>query len=376
MSNWHLAVSSGVETLIFFKLYVVTRPSTPFRTLSIIWFERFGSDKKRTILNMFVNMNCWTCIALVLLGQVPKIHIYTVGPLPHIFCYIHSVIRQSISFSVLMYIDATIVFRFMYIFKLKNPAGFRDDFWCLFVSLWIHSADLIMAVALSIFENFQTLSNFVCTGHITGLPNKGNGKIVMFLTVYSVILYFTINMRIYYYKKRFKVSSELNQNQISSKLLDWKNFETHSLSTIATDLLGIGLFITAVACQRKLLAVKPENLNVYPNYLFLFYIDLLSPSLGIILVILSFFRKKALRKDLKENMYSIFLKLQCKANSWIVIWQFVCSFLNNNIEMGRARNINKFEWNFFNLFLMVPVARSWSEKTFCRIRIRMCLFSS
>ena len=165
-------------------------------------------------------MNCLTCIALVLMGQMPKIHMYAVGPLPHLFWYIHSVIRQSITCSVLMYINAAIVFRFLYIFKLKNPAGFRDDFWCLFVSLWIHSFDLIMAVALSIFENFQTLSNFVCPGHITGLPNKGNGTVVMLLTVYSVIFYFTNNLKIYNHKKRFKVSSELNQNQISSKLLD------------------------------------------------------------------------------------------------------------------------------------------------------------
>ena len=208
-----------------------------------------------------------------------------------------------------MYINAAIVFRFLYIFKLKNPAGFRDDFWCLFVSLWIHSFDLIMAVALSIFENFQTLSNFVCPGHITGLPNKGNGTVVMLLTVYSVIFYFTNNLKIYNHKKRFKVSSELNQNQISSKLLDQKNFETHSLATVATNLLGIALFITAVACQRKLLAVKPENLEVYPNYLFLFYVDLLSPSLAIILVILSLFRKKALRKNLKENFLFNFSKI-------------------------------------------------------------------
>ena len=55
---------------------------------AIIWFERFGSDKKRTILNMFVNMNCWNCIALVILGLLPEIAIYSTGPLPPIFCYI------------------------------------------------------------------------------------------------------------------------------------------------------------------------------------------------------------------------------------------------------------------------------------------------
>ena len=159
---------------------------------------------------MFVNMNCWTCIALVLLGQMPKIHMFAIGPLPHMFCYIHSVIKQSTICSVLMYIDAIIVFRYIYICKLKNPAAFRDDYWCLFVSLWIHSADLNTAVTLSIFDNFQTMANFICTGHITGWPNTSNRQVTLVLTVYSAILHFTINMRIYYHKKRFKVSSVLN----------------------------------------------------------------------------------------------------------------------------------------------------------------------
>jgi hypothetical protein len=28
---------------------------------SIIWYERYGSDTKRTMLNKFVSSLCWTC---------------------------------------------------------------------------------------------------------------------------------------------------------------------------------------------------------------------------------------------------------------------------------------------------------------------------
>ena len=103
-------------------------------------------------------------------------------------------IRQSIACSVLMYIDAVIIFRFVYIFDLKNPAAFRDDFWCLFVSLWIHSTGLIFAATLNILAHFQNLPNILCTGQITEI--KVFGKEAIFISIFNVILHFSINSRI------------------------------------------------------------------------------------------------------------------------------------------------------------------------------------
>ena len=298
-----------VLSLVLSVLVVIFSPPLLF---AIIWFERFGSDKKRTILNMFVNMNCWNCIALVILGQVPEIVIYSIGPLPPMFCYIHSVIRESILCSILMYIDVIIVFRFVYIFKLKNPAAFRDDFWCFFVSLWIPIIELINVATFNIWANFQSVPTIVCTGQTTGLPNKAFERSMIFFTVSSAILHFMINLRIYFYRRKFQVLSQTNQNQVSAKHFYLKNIEPNSLATVATDLLGLCFFFTAVVCLQKLSAVHPKNFKVYPNYLFLLYLDLLCPSLGIIFVILLFFRKKALRRNVKENLESICLILQFK----------------------------------------------------------------
>ena len=296
------------QTLLIFSLILSTLITFlgPPLLLAIIWFERFGSDKKRTILNMFVNMNCWNCIALVLLGQVPEIVIYSAGPLPPMLCNIHSVIRESIICSILMYIDAIIVFRFVYIFKLKNPAAFRDDFWCLFVSLWIYIFDLIAVGTLNIWANFQSVPTFICTGQIAVLPSKSFDIVLSFFAVNSALLHFTINLIIYFYKRKFKILIETNKKQILAKLFDLKNIEVNSLATVGTDFLGICMFFTAVASYHKLSAVNPKNFKVYPNYLFLLYLDLIAPSLSIIFVIVLFFRKKALRSSLQENLKSIF----------------------------------------------------------------------
>ena len=97
--------------------------------------------------------------------------------------------------------------------------------------------------------------------------------------------------------------------QISAMAHTWKNVEMETLANMSTDLLGICVLLLACACHLKLLTVQPENLQVYPNYLFLYYLDLLGPSLGIIFSIVPFFWKKALRRHLKEELKSMFSKI-------------------------------------------------------------------
>jgi hypothetical protein len=41
------------------------------------------------------------------------------------------------AFAFLLFIDAIIVARYFQIFWMKNPLSFQDDFWCLFVNIWI-----------------------------------------------------------------------------------------------------------------------------------------------------------------------------------------------------------------------------------------------
>ena len=46
----------GVSLFISITVLILGPPML----FSIVWFENFGSDKKRTFLNRLVAMNCWT----------------------------------------------------------------------------------------------------------------------------------------------------------------------------------------------------------------------------------------------------------------------------------------------------------------------------
>ena len=223
-----------IFSLLLSVLVAILGPPLLF---AVIWFERFGDDKKRTLLNMFVNMTCWTGIGFIILGQVPEIIIYTSGPLPLLFCQLHSIVRLSIICSMLMFMNAIIVFRFVYIFKLKNPAAFRDDFWCLFVSLWIYMTSFIFITTLNTLANHQIMPNFICTGQIAGISLKTTGKGIFLLTFASAILNSAIHLKIYFHKQKFRIGPE--SDQTSPKAILLKEREKHSLATIATDVSGI-----------------------------------------------------------------------------------------------------------------------------------------
>ena len=170
---------------------------------SVIWFENFGSDKKRTLINKLVAMNCWNTIGYLILVQAPEILRFVYGPLPMIICAIQNVLKFSFAISIVLNSDAIIVANYAYIFWLKNPAAFNDDFWCKFISLWIYCSSHLIIGTLHILVEFETQACFICIGKISStnslesMTMRGIGYIV----IASGLIQFILRLRISNYKK-------------------------------------------------------------------------------------------------------------------------------------------------------------------------------
>jgi hypothetical protein len=109
--------------------------SVPF-LFGIIQFESFGGDKKRSVLNIFTSMICWTLIAMSVLVKIPETVRFIYGPMPNTFCCILNASKYYIAPTLMLYYDAIAIARYIYIFWLTNPAAFDDQFWGCFVSIW------------------------------------------------------------------------------------------------------------------------------------------------------------------------------------------------------------------------------------------------
>ena len=80
-----------------------------------IWFERFGSDNKRTLVNRLFTSLCWTCMACVAVGLL-DIAQYSAGPTPHIICKLQLFLRTIFKAMIVLFYDAITVSRYIFIF--------------------------------------------------------------------------------------------------------------------------------------------------------------------------------------------------------------------------------------------------------------------
>jgi hypothetical protein len=98
---------------------------------------------------------------------------------------------------------------------------------------------------------------------------------------------------------------KFTKRSFALKILFIKDIESDELSTFGTDLLGIAIVGIGIFCLSKTSKTKMEEFNHYSNYLYVYYLDLLAPSLGIFLLILTFFRKRSVRRSAKEEFLNL-----------------------------------------------------------------------
>ena len=83
--TFHVLTANTFEKWIgLFLLTAVIAFGVPL-LYGIIWYEKYGNDAKRTLINRLVAFNCWIGIAYLVL-KLADVYRYTVGPLPAWFC--------------------------------------------------------------------------------------------------------------------------------------------------------------------------------------------------------------------------------------------------------------------------------------------------
>ena len=76
---------------------------------SIIWYERFGTDNKRTIVNKFVSSICWTGICWNLTVQIIIIVRFLHGPFNYYACFWYILTRRTLTTVIVMFLNAIIL---------------------------------------------------------------------------------------------------------------------------------------------------------------------------------------------------------------------------------------------------------------------------
>ena len=245
---------------------------------SLIWYERFGSDKKRTIINKLLSSISWNAIEWNLGTQTVFVARFIYGPLPTAACLWLYVLRKAIILQVFFFLDAILITRYVLIFWLQNPAAFQDEFWTLFINVWVKVISFLLPIVRAYVPGNQLLEFQICTGQdpseILQLPPFARG----FVDISSLILQIIIYIRITIYKreKLYYVGPETRHTFLKNEALS--DLEKTSMRNISTNIFILSLVAMGVILASLGTFKSCQDFKAFPKYATIYYSYLIFPS--------------------------------------------------------------------------------------------------
>jgi len=91
---------------------ITTSAIVPLFLYSIIWYEQFGNDNKRTLVNAFASLACRGGIEYLVFAQLLKYISFIFGSMPAYFCLFARISKSAIFIELILFFDLTIISRY------------------------------------------------------------------------------------------------------------------------------------------------------------------------------------------------------------------------------------------------------------------------
>ena len=151
---------------------------------------------------------------------------------------------------------------------------------------------------------------YLCTGEDpskqSNFPPKVNIPMVGTMVV-SVLLQTAVQIKILHSKR--KTNSEQISNTPNLNLHFYETFLHHSLSDFATNIFGVSIAIGAISLVSIINKFSPAEINIYPNYYYVYALQMYLPMVFGSFISLSYYsRNKPMRvliiKEVREKLSS------------------------------------------------------------------------
>ena len=262
---------------------------------AIIWYERFGSNQNRTLINQFVTSACWIGIVHNISFQISEVIISFGFPMPQIFCAISLILKNTIIIHYALHAAAISVVKYLYIFVFKNPSDRHDTFWCFFINASMFLNSSLSQFVYYILPGKNPYNYYICRQTIPspGLTIKINFGFFTPLVV-SLVVYLYVVFKIRHYKLKILPGKVEKMGQ---------DVNLSNLTTLAIAFLTIVPIVTVAF----ILYLAPfEKLKTYPyNYLIQFHIHFSPFLIGLTFVIGHFMSSKRLRDTMGREVNQI-----------------------------------------------------------------------
>ena len=262
---------------------------------SIVWYERYGLDCKRTIINQLYALQWWTGIEFILMVTLPDWLRLIFGPWSELPCWWYVVVSIGVFAKLLFLQTGLIMTRYAWIFWLKNPLGFKDDFWCCFINIWSNLFCFWPQLAFAFLPGRQPVGYYICTGQDPSknsvLPEKSNYTLPI-IGYGSVIAHIFISVKIFLHKRKINP----NEGRLGQSNLLHSAVQKENLSGFITITSSLALTVVFGFLFSKFSSIEPKNYNFFPEYLLVYWIQLINAPVTLsLLAIVCYVKNRQMR---------------------------------------------------------------------------------
>ena len=254
---------------------------------SIISFEK--SNHHRTLINQLVSAIIWYGILWNMTVQLSTMLRYMMGPFPPWICFIDIVIRNVFVMQGLMYLDAIIIARYVFLFHVKNPTALQDDFWRLFLNCWTLGVGIINQVIYFLMPGKNPQNYYMCLGHY---PTKYSGKIVKINSAINYLLLFSFAVHVIA-GIRIKVHrhKEAQKDQVQAITASTSNDNINMMMNLTTNLVSLLLLVISSVGPSMVNKMEPLIIDTYPNFIWVYIIHHYCPQCVLAITALIYYIK-------------------------------------------------------------------------------------
>ena len=193
-------------------------------------------------------------------------------------------LRSSFLVEILLLFNASSVAQYIYIFWLKNPLAFSDDFWCSYATYAIKLFSLGSQFVWHALTPRQPINYFVCTGID---PTKFADKpfrVYGFFELLTIFIQVFVQLRIKIYKRNSFGPVSINGSNIME-------MEKISLPSFFLNVFTMSVLATSTFFMVITFNMEPQKLLLYPNSLIVQFVFLCLPCFIWALVATTFYIK-------------------------------------------------------------------------------------
>jgi len=204
--------------------------------------------------------------------------------MPGFLCRFSYFIKLTMTMQSMLFLDMIMISRYIFIFWLKNPAGFNHEFWSTLINLWTFMATALLQFTQIFLPGKDYPDTWICSGqdpnqdpnphYKTATPNN-------IIKLASVVIHVAISLRINYYK--WKVDENEVARNPKSKIFWIFSLKTDSVIDVTESIVPFGLVGLAMLLNAPRRKINLEELNKYPECLSEYFYTLVRPILTVLL---------------------------------------------------------------------------------------------